>query len=145
MWCRKQPAQGIHHKDGNPLNNRHSNLVYLCGACHNKVRDGQISRRQLLRRLGRKGIKKVSKKQTQRKKRRTPLERVTEKLKRDFALVSRSENPSNLFKSSLFSFLTLHSARSKKPEHPARASKSSKNLHRKTERIPPVFLDLVSS
>jgi 5-methylcytosine-specific restriction endonuclease McrA len=52
MWCRKAPAQEIHHIDGNPRNNKRDNLIRLCGTCHNKEKRGEITKEQLRKRLG---------------------------------------------------------------------------------------------
>lgn len=86
MWCRKHPAQEIHHIDGNPRNNKPDNLIALCGTCHNRVTNGEITKEQLWRRLGvKKKTKKVTKKKyAQRKRPKTPLERLTKQIQKDF-------------------------------------------------------------
>jgi len=92
MWCRKQPAQEIHHIDGNPRNNKPDNLIALCGTCHNKVHNGEITKEQLRKRLGikKKVLKKASKvkrrkkKYTKRKRPKTPSERLAKQLEKDF-------------------------------------------------------------
>jgi len=89
MWCRKQLAQEIHHIDGNPRNNKPDNLIALCGTCHNRVTNGEITKEQLWKSLGiKKKTKKVAKKTppTQRKRPKTPLERLTKQVKRDFGV-----------------------------------------------------------
>jgi len=85
-WCRKQPSQEIHHIDGNPRNNKRDNLIALCGTCHNRVTNGEITKEQLWKRLGiKKEAKKVGKKKrTKRKRPKTPLERLTKQLEKDF-------------------------------------------------------------
>jgi len=85
-WCRKQPVQEIHHIDGNPRNNKPDNLIPLCGTCHNRVTRGEITKEKLWRRLGiKKKAKKVAKKRyAQRKRPRTPLERVVKQIQKDF-------------------------------------------------------------
>jgi len=86
MWCRKQPPQEIHHIDGNPRNNKPDNLIALCGTCHNRATNREITKEQLWRRLGiKKKTKKVAKKKrTKRKRTKTPLERLTKQLEKDF-------------------------------------------------------------
>jgi 5-methylcytosine-specific restriction endonuclease McrA len=85
MWCRKNPAQEIHHIDGNPSNNKPDNLIPLCGTCHNKQKHGEITKEQLWKRLGiKKKTKKVAKKRIQRKRPKTPLERLAKQIQKDF-------------------------------------------------------------
>jgi len=85
-WCRKNPAQEIHHIDGNPHNNKPDNLIALCGTCHNRVTNGEITKERLWKRLGiKKKTKKVSKKKYAKRKRpKTPLERITKQVEKDF-------------------------------------------------------------
>jgi 5-methylcytosine-specific restriction endonuclease McrA len=84
MWCRKQPIQETHHIDGNNRNNKPSNLIPLCGTCHNRVTRGEITKEQLLRRLGIKKTKKIKKKvkrkSTKRRKPKTQMERLGEQM-----------------------------------------------------------------
>jgi hypothetical protein len=35
--CGKEEGLHIHHKDGNPENNRMDNILVLCGVCHKKI------------------------------------------------------------------------------------------------------------
>jgi len=85
-WCRKQLVQEIHHIDGNPRNNKPDNLIALCGTCHNRATNREITKEQLWKRLGikKKPKKKTKKKGTRRKKTKTPLERLTKQLEKDF-------------------------------------------------------------
>jgi len=78
MWCRKHPAQEIHHIDENPRNNKRDNLIPLCGFCHNRVTSGEITKQQLWKRLGiKKKVKKVAKREfAQRKRPKAPWERI---------------------------------------------------------------------
>ncbi|MEM3828215.1 MAG: hypothetical protein QXP36_03235 [Conexivisphaerales archaeon] len=81
MWCRKQPVQEFHHIDENPCHNTPDNIIALCGTCHNRVHNGEITKEQLWRRLGvKKGTKKVTEKR-KRVKRKT--QESLEKLLRD--------------------------------------------------------------
>jgi len=36
----------IHHKDGNPSNNRYSNLALVCGTCHDNLTHEQTLKRR---------------------------------------------------------------------------------------------------
>jgi len=85
-WCRKQPAQEIHHINGNPRNNKRDNLIALCGTCHNRVTHGEITKQQLWKRLGikKKNRKAVKKKSTKRRRPRTPLEKLTKQFEKNF-------------------------------------------------------------
>ena len=66
-WCRKHPAQELHHIDGNPRNNKPDNLIALCGTCHIRASRGEITKEQLRKRLG---IKKKAKRITRKKRTR---------------------------------------------------------------------------
>ena len=52
MWCAKQSVQEFHHIDGNPKHNKIGNIAPLCGTCHNRVHNGEITKEQLWKRLG---------------------------------------------------------------------------------------------
>jgi len=85
MWCRKQPVQEFHHIDENPRHNKPDNIIALCGTCHNRAHNGEITKEQLLKRLGIKKKTRVSKKRHgQRKKPQTPLEKLTKQIQKDF-------------------------------------------------------------
>lgn len=62
IWCRKSKVYELHHIDGNRSNSRRSNLIGLCGNCHHRATNGEITKKQLKRRLGiKEKIKKVRK------------------------------------------------------------------------------------
>jgi 5-methylcytosine-specific restriction endonuclease McrA len=88
MWCRKQPVQEFHHIDGNPRRNKPDNIIALCGTCHNRAHNGEITKEQLWKRLGvKKRIQRVTKKRhAQRKKPRTPIEALSKHVQKDFGL-----------------------------------------------------------
>jgi len=81
-WCRKLPAQELHHIDGNPKNNNPNNLIPLCGYCHERATAGEITKEQLRKRLGiKRKIKKVAKKKRVKTRRpKTPLEGYAKKV-----------------------------------------------------------------
>jgi 5-methylcytosine-specific restriction endonuclease McrA len=85
MWCRKHPVQEFHHIDKNPHHNTPNNIIALCGTCHNRTHDGQITKEQLWKRLGiKKKTKKAVKKRIQRKRPKTALERLAKQVQEDF-------------------------------------------------------------
>ena len=87
-FCGKECTTNIviHHIDGNPRNNKPDNLVPLCGTCHNKATHGEITKEQLLRRLGikKKTKKKAKRKSTRQRRPQTPLERLSKQIKKEF-------------------------------------------------------------
>lgn len=69
-WCRKHPAQELHHIDGNPRNNKPDNLIVLCGTCHITATRGEITKEQLRKRLEiRKKAKRITRKKRTRQRR----------------------------------------------------------------------------
>jgi len=86
MWCKKVKAQEIHHIDENPSNNKQSNLIPLCGTCHNRVTAGEISREQLRKRKGVKPTKtRAPTKKRSKRRTKTPMERMAERIRKQYS------------------------------------------------------------
>jgi 5-methylcytosine-specific restriction endonuclease McrA len=94
QYCRRLPAQHIHHMRGVAKggSNRETNLVRLCGICHQRVTSGEITTEQLKRRLGIKITKrkKTIKRQKKRSREYSPLDAMNKEIERQNKIFRKS-------------------------------------------------------